>query len=395
MNLNARFAFQTIVTLLLNACAADRHSADPADRGRPSMAGALVMAADSGAVAVPDARSGMWTQSMSQRPQAEASTTTARESCHALVQTAKLERQPVDVIFAIDTSGSMAEEIGFVRAQMNMFSKRVRESGIDIRVVMLASQGDTGSFGLETEGVCIDAPLGSGTCPVDSNPPAYFHIAEPVMQRNILDSYVTFYPKYKEHLRLGSIKNLVAVSDDDAQRIGLAGDPHARVEKFLSDMAALDPSSQLWSSWRYSAIYPFTECPSSFAVGVAHAELVKRTMGIGGDLCLQDFAPVFDAIANQLVQLSGLSCDWEIPPPPTGETFDAAKTNVELSLDGAAQTLLKTSTDCGARDAWHYDNDNTPTHVVACPATCERIRAAKRNAEVRVLFGCATQIIPD
>jgi hypothetical protein len=36
-----------------------------------------------------------------------------------------------------------------------------------------------------------------------------------------------------------------------------------------------------------------------------------------------------------------------------------------------------------------YDNEAAPARVVACPATCARIQAAKR-AQVDILFGCET-----
>jgi hypothetical protein len=77
------------------------------------------------------------------------------------------------------------------------------------------------------------------------------------------------------------------------------------------------------ADWRYSAIYSFTACPSAElgAAGVVHHELVKRTGGTGGDLCLQEFAPVFDELAKQVADAVTLSCDWEISTSPQGGSF--------------------------------------------------------------------------
>ena len=329
-------------------------------------------------------------------PSAAAAHDTASETvpvgdgnCGAVVQAAENTRQPVDVVFAIDTSGSMSEEIGFVHENMNAFSQQIRASGIDARVVLIATEQvgtDDLTFGLFTDGICIDAPLGSGSCPMDSNPPDYVHIPELIGQWNILDSYVYLYPMYKQYLRPDSLKTLVSISDDDAS---------TGADKFLADVQALDPGTSVWAQWRYSAIYPFEACLGSFGIGTTHRSLVERTQGVAGDLCLQDFRPVFDAIATQLVESATLACDWEIPPPPNGETFEPTETNVRLMLDVHSQELLKSqhAPNCLGGNGWYYDDDITPRRVLACPATCAQIQAANA-AEVQLLFGCATRLGP-
>src|SRR5262245_52109748 len=52
-------------------------------------------------------------------------------ACEAIAQEAKPELQPADIIWAIDTSGSMTEETNFVIQQMNNFSQQIVASGID------------------------------------------------------------------------------------------------------------------------------------------------------------------------------------------------------------------------------------------------------------------------
>jgi hypothetical protein len=151
----------------------------------------------------------------------------------------------------------------------------------------------------------------------------------------------------------------------------------------------------MWLNWRYSAIYSFSPCGIGNDVGTVHAELVNRTQGVDGDLCLQDFKPVFDDLARQVMEVVTLACDWEIPPPPNAGTFEPTKTNVRLTLDGNQEELFKSRTaDCGTHEAWHYDDESAPKRVVACPATCARIQAAA-SAEVHLLFGCATQLGPE
>jgi hypothetical protein len=314
--------------------------------------------------------------------------------CGAVTQMAQNMLQPVDIIFGIDTSGSMAEEIGFIQENMNAFSQRIIESGIDVHVILLAENQGQAMPPITVEGVCIGAPLGSGTCPADTNPPVYTHINTAVSSWDVLDVYINAYPTYRDQLRENSLKTFVTVSDDNADNLLLPPTIN-NAEAFVAAVAALEPNSAMWSNWRYSGIYCFSMCPASFAVGTVHADLVSRTMGVGGDLCLQDFGPVFDELAKVVAETVTLSCDWEIPPPPSGETFDKTKANVRIALDGSMEMLAKApdAAGCADKEGWYYDDEDAPRRVVACPATCTRIQAAQ-NAQVDLLFGCETIVIP-
>ena len=314
--------------------------------------------------------------------------------CGAVSQMAKNTRQPADIIFAIDSSGSMGTEVGFVQENMNEFSRKIIESGVDARVIVIGRLKDGMSIPLvETEGVCVGAPLGSGMCPMDSKPPGYVHIQDNLGDWDLFDAFVRNYPKYKEYLRPNAPKMLVGVSDDNVGKPVLSP-PISTPETLIAAIKGLEPSSPMWSKWRYSGIFCFTKCPFGDGAGTTHAELVKQTGGVAGDLCLQDFKPVFDELAKSVTQTSALACDWEIPPPPMGETFSPTKTNVQITLEGKAEQLLKApgASECGEREGWHYDDPASPKRVVACPTSCRRIQAAT-EAKVDLLFGCETVVL--
>src|SRR5690606_3496249 len=59
-------------------------------------------------------------------------------ACVSVSEEAKPQYEPADIIFAVDTSGSMSDEIGFTQQHLNQFSTQIVQSGIDVRVVMLA-----------------------------------------------------------------------------------------------------------------------------------------------------------------------------------------------------------------------------------------------------------------
>lgn len=322
--------------------------------------------------------------------------TDARD-CGATVQRAQRMPRPVDIIFGVDTTGSMGEEIAFTEENMNEFSKQIASAGVDARVTLISGLKDgMQPIPIYLDGVCIAAPLGAGQCPADARPPGYVHVPQALADWDILQQYIDLYPMYQPYLRESSFKTFVSISDGDIAGNPVGQQPVHSADTFIAAVEQLEPASRMWESWRYSAIYSFSSCGVGNQVGATHAELVQRTHGVAGDLCLQDFKPVFDELAKQVTLVATLACDWVIPSPPTGESFDTEKTNVRLTLDGQPEQLSKAqgAAGCGSREGWHYDDEGAPRRVVACPATCARIQAA-REAEASVLYGCETIVLPD
>jgi hypothetical protein len=153
----------------------------------------------------------------------------------------------------------------------------------------------------------------------------------------------------------------------------------------------------LLDNWTFSGIYCFSRCRDAASIGTVYRELVMQTHGVGGDLCEQNFAPVFDALAKAVIAGSGLDCEWNIPAPPTGQTFNRKQVNVQYAANAAApETLLRVSgaTACGTRRAWHYDSETDPKRIVACPAICDAL-GSDVMAKLDVLFGCESMLAPN
>jgi hypothetical protein len=92
---------------------------------------------------------------------------------------------------------------------------------------------------------------------------------------------------------------------------------------------------------------------------------------------------------------SALGCNYQIPLPTTG-SIDYGSINVQYTPGngGAPVTIPKVSDkgSCPANgEAWYYDNNNAPTQIVLCDATCNTILGDK-GGEVDVLVGCATVV---
>jgi hypothetical protein len=320
-------------------------------------------------------------------------------ACSAVRQKAESGLQPADIVFALDNSGSMDEEAKFVQTHMNVFSSAIFQANVEARVVIISAGSG------QSNGVCIAPPLGSGQCPSDDKPPNYLHVKQSVGSNNALSRIVELFPQYASMLRAGASKHFVVVSDDNSSMSAAAFD-----QQIVPLLQGVDP---LYSKYLFHGIYGFSFpsyltcfgnpaadpcCAPGFpfvytaAVGKVYATLVQQTGGVAGNLCLQNFLPVFQALSQSVVQSSKLACEWAIPPPDEG-TIDPSLVNVELTVGGATHSLgnVASASDCSSvQGGWYFDDPTAPTKVFACPETCQLVQGAS-DAEIEILFGCATQ----
>jgi hypothetical protein len=321
------------------------------------------------------------------------------DGCAAISQTADNQLQPADIIIAVDNSGSMDEEIVFVREQLNAFSQQIVDSGIDVRIILISAPIDPTMRDVmsifdeddQDNGICIDAPLGSGACPADGNAPGYLHVPTEVASHDALNLFISTYPQWQSQLRPSATKTFVVVTDDNAEDA-----PNNSAAAFTAAVGGLD--AMLFAEWSFSGIYCFSDCPEAAEIGAVYAELVAQTQGVGGDLCLQDFAPVFDELAKSVIGASSIDCEWAIPEAPQGQTFEIGRVNVQYTASGAGapQTIFHVPSlnECAAQGGWFYNDNANPTRLIVCPSTCNLFKD-DANAKLDVLFGCETQSGPD
>jgi hypothetical protein len=325
-----------------------------------------------------------------------------QDSCQAISARAENRRAPADIIIAVDNSGSMDEEIAFVRAELNAFSEQITASGVDVHIILISaaytppgapapSDGDDEndesdeSEEEDDNGICIDAPLGSGSCPADTRAPRYTHIAREVGSHDALELIIETFPEWQNQLRPDASKTFVVVTDDNAD---------GSAATFKQQVAALP--GNLFTQWSFSGIFCQRECPEAAEIGAVYQQLVNETQGVAGDLCDQNFAPVFDALAKAVIQGSGLACEWSIPSAPAGQTFDRAKVNVRYAAGGGGpMSLLQVPNvgTCADRLGWYYDDSLDPRQILVCPAACALLQNDVQ-ASFEVLFGCETQLAP-
>jgi hypothetical protein len=92
------------------------------------------------------------------------------------------------------------------------------------------------------------------------------------------------------------------------------------------------------------------------------------------------------------VQRQLLPCEWQLPAAPAGVTLDPERVNVRLSLGGRGETGLSKVAEvssCGDGGGWYYDDPLAPARILACPASCDALRA-EPDVRVELLLGCKT-----
>ena len=331
--------------------------------------------------------------------------------CSAYTDEAKQTYEPADIIWAVDTSGSMVEEAAAVQNNINAFSQQIAQSGIDVHVVMLAAY----PF-LILPGICVPPPLGSGQCSppgADSKLPAFWHHPSAVIESvDAALRLVQRFPDYKFMLRPGVKKYVVVVTDDDSKNdpnsSGDAGKYDNNPTGFINDYNAIDPMMN--GTWKLSALYSFTQCSNAANIGTVWKQIVTATGGVHGDICScppgqatqcsATFQKVFDELAKKIITGSKpLACEWTIPPPAPGKQLDPNKVNVEFvdKGSGAPETIyhVDDASKCDAKlGGWYYNDNKAPTTIKLCPASCTKVTAAPQGSKMNVVFGCATLNIP-
>jgi hypothetical protein len=309
--------------------------------------------------------------------------------CASVGSEATAELAPADIIIAVDTSGSMDLEAGWTQNEMNNLVNAITGSGIDAHVVMISSND-----------ICVPGSLGTGSCPADENLPNYRHIVNGVGSTDALSKILNTYNigpnQWKDSLRPNATLTFLVVSDDDSSMSASA---------FTSALLALDPNFQ---GFKFDAIVSDTEgiisCLNSGACcgiaadeGKVYKQLVTQTGGVFGDLCGQNFGPVFQDMATAIVMGSQISCDYDIPDPGMG-TIDYDQVNVEfipspMAMPQPIYNVPGGAMDCGPGGGWYYDDPNMPTKILLCPATCTAVQGSTEG-KVNVLFGCETLVGP-
>lgn len=301
------------------------------------------------------------------------------DECASFAETAKIEKRPADIIFVVDNSPSMVDEADAVQARLNEFSEQIVDAGIDIRVLLLTAYPNPAVAPSIDTGICIDPPLGGGGCPTDDdNQPLFAHLHENIGSSHALQKVLDTQPIWEPMMRPGSGKHIIVVSDDDS---------HVMATDFDTQFRSFDPD---YEGYQLHGIVSLSNCFFADTLGSQYIQLADMTGGVVGDLCDQEFQPLFDLLSTAVQEGSSLACAWELPEPPEGHTIDPDSVEVVLDVDDSELLITHVGTlpECAdVTHGWYYDEAD-PTQLRACPQTCNALEAAT-EAELSIDVGCA------
>lgn len=313
--------------------------------------------------------------------------------CLTSQATAEEATAPVDIVWFVDTSGSMDWESALVSDELDDFASIIDTWGLDYQVVMVAERG-TGS-----NEICVDQPLAGPNCGDNTR---FRHIDQKVDSEDGLYQLVNTYPQYQDVLRADSLKHFVAVSDDNAnpdKNWFLAQLPGLSNPGFPAHQFA--PNGFIFHSIVAFGTVPVIGCISiadgtfGAAIGEEYLDLSSMTAGVEASVCEDDWDPIFNALAAAIMANTSLPCTFDIPEPMEGETLDPDRVNfVFTPSNGQPQTIPRVDGpgDCNGGQGWFYDDPVAPTQIQVCPATCQLLEGDP-TASVDIQFGCATIVL--
>jgi hypothetical protein len=343
-----------------------------------------------------------------------AATTSPEEQCSGVSKKAESQRLPSDIIWAIDTSGSMSGSFSAIENALNKFAQKMDAAAIDAHIILIAGAGATADFG--GAGFCMPAPLGSGQCgsaaqtngsAPDSQAPRFLHLDAAFGMSQAVPFILDNFPNYKHLLRPNARTQFVITEDFGPMMTADEVKNHieGRAQATFTSTPAWDPPLKE-GTWQFNGVV----CKAGLGIGPCilavvppqtTLDLISSTGGLVGELqdaatgTADPFAELLDKLA-QAVITGAVSCEYEIPPPPDGLQFDPEKVNVEYTNGAQIVTVIPklpaTQSACDTTVGWRYDNPAAPTRVVLCPAACKTVQSDAK-ARVDVKFGCKTIVI--
>lgn len=342
-------------------------------------------------------------------------------ACASVKAEATLEKKPVDIIFVIDNSGSMTDEIVAVQNNINnSFAKIIGAAGIDYRVIMVASHGNAST----AQSICVSKPLSSVDCvPLPPkpgiNPPRFFHYSIEIESNDSLSRLLNSYNGaikdqynlapggWSMWLRDGAYKAFIEITDDESSPMTAAQfDTQLLAKSALHFGTAMNrnyvfhsitglkenvPATKAWEPTDPLQTQKCTKGGGAVNAGQQYQQLSIMTKGLRFPICEHaSFDAVFNNVAMGVVAGAKVACDFAMPMPPPPQKVDPESVLIEYTPgDGSPLQTFKKVAGPGAcmPNAFYIDKDR----VYICPDSCAVVQKDTK-AKVDVTFDCLSVI---
>jgi hypothetical protein len=332
-----------------------------------------------------------------------------------------LERlsQPVDIVIAVDNSGSMEDTARAVEAHLNgSFAAILDEEQVDYRLILVSQHREETD---QDAAVCIVGPLSALTeCPSDGPGPSerFFQYSTEVgsdsfevllesLTGELADDFDLAPSGWSEWLRPEARKVFIGITNDDDSTTALefaASLTSVAPEQFGSDLTRL---GFVWHSivgLAERGVGPAPYVPSDpiedeecegdvSSAGTTYQELSRLTGGLRFPICaLDSYAAIFERVASDLVGSSRSSCDFALPNPQPGGALELDQLALSYRPSSGGETRrfgqVREPLACKP-DAFLLDADG----VHLCAAACDEV-SADAQAGVEAVFTCQSTLLP-
>lgn len=154
----------------------------------------------------------------------------------------------------------------------------------------------------------------------------------------------------------------------------------------INDIAAWPKSAR-----NYNGVLTYVIAVESADINFENLEKIAEEGGTTTFYDASDITQFSEKMAE--IRASALGCDYPIPTPPAGMDLVPDEVNFTYTPGGSTVpiTLPRADdlADCGGQPGWYYDDNEDPTKIIICPASCATIQN-DAEAEIAVAFGCAS-----
>jgi hypothetical protein len=293
------------------------------------------------------------------------------DACASIRRDAAPGRAPIDVVWLVDTSASMFDDIAQITQNIASFMKDFESSTADTRAVMIT----------------LADPAAGTALAADA---ARYRFVPSIVESGMLYTVaLSRFDSYKDFLRPGAATHFVMVTDDEdriggemfraqmEQQLGHAFVLHAIASPNENGRPCANPScGGAWLPLACGAV----------AVGDNYNTLADATAGEKISICTDDWGEIFTRLSSAVIA-SALPCAYPLADA-TSAAFDPERVQVVYTPEGKGDREFpkaSSRSSCGTKPGWYYDDDSGPTSVELCPAACELVQ---QGGSIDIALGC-------
>lgn len=276
---------------------------------------------------------------------------------------------PLDMVWVVDSSRSMADERERIQMIMNQFVADAEARNYDVRLTMVTSDN------------IVPPPLGTDA-------QRYRFVERDVDSHEPLDALISEFPRYRDFLRPNAALHFVIVTDDDSD---ITADAFERLMNRLVGrpftvhaVASPDVDGQpcrtegagdfCATAGRRAAAF----CGAS-AVGSQYIALAQATNGELISVCTQDWSQVFGPLL-EAVTPTEIPCMIELD---ADAPLDATQVVIRTGDSPKHLSLVAGPMSCASHDQGFYYADGIGApQLMLCPQTCDAAHSADVELDV-------------